>query len=71
MSASAAPPRVLVVEVTDARTGRTHLVTEKSFAAGCRAGRYGAECGVEVLAASLTAPGIDRCRPCRERRAGR
>lgn len=71
MSTPVAAPRVFVVEVTDARTGRAHLVTEKSFAVGCQAGRYGAVCGVEVLAASLATPEVGPCQLCRDRWAGR
>jgi hypothetical protein len=45
VSASVAASRVLVAEVTDARSKRTHLVTEQAFLAGCRAGRYQGICG--------------------------
>jgi hypothetical protein len=64
VSASTATPRVLVSELTDAQTKRTHLVTEQAFAAGCRTGRYQAICDDEVLAASLTTPGVGYCEAC-------
>jgi hypothetical protein len=64
VSAPVAAPRVLLAELTDARSGRTHLVTEAAFATGCRAGLYSAVCGDEVLAASLTTPGVGCCRRC-------
>lgn len=44
------------IPVADTRTGGMHLITEDAIVAGRRAGRYMAVCGVEVLAASLTAP---------------
>lgn len=54
----------LVVRMTDGRTGEAHLVTEDAVIAGCRAGRYPAVCGVEVLPASLTIPERGYCPPC-------
>jgi hypothetical protein len=57
-------PALLVAELTDARSKRTHLVIEQAFLAGCRAGRYQGICGDEVLAASLTTPGVGPCRAC-------
>jgi hypothetical protein len=52
------------VGVIDARTRVEHLVTDESLAAHRRAGRYPAKCGVEILAASLTEPGRERCVQC-------
>jgi hypothetical protein len=64
VSAPVAAARVLLAELTDARSRRTHLVTEAAFAAGWRTGRYPAVCGNEVLAASLTTPGAGYCPAC-------
>jgi hypothetical protein len=52
------------VGVTDARTRVEHLVRDESLVAQRHTGRFVAVCGVEVLAASLTDPGRDRCRDC-------
>lgn len=57
-----------VVAMTDARTGRMHLVTDAAVAAGrVNAGRYVSVCGVVVLAASLTTPESSYCAYCRGR----
>lgn len=50
-----------VIPITDARTGDTHLVSEDAWAAGCRAGRFTAVCGSDVLAASLTTNSEHSC----------
>lgn len=61
--ATAVPFRL--VALTDARTGAAHLLTDEAMAAGRRAGgRYAAECGAEVLPASLTAPEHRSCPDC-------
>lgn len=58
-----------VIEMTDARTLRAHLVTDDAFAAGrADAGRYVAVCGVVVLPASLTTPDTSYCASCAYRR---
>lgn len=57
-----------VIEMTDARTHRAHLVTDEAAAAGrADAGSYVAVCGVVVLAASLTNPDTSYCSDCRRR----
>ncbi|MGH3834209.1 MAG: hypothetical protein ACRDSF_00675 [Pseudonocardiaceae bacterium] len=57
------PPRV--VEMVDAPTGTTHLLTPDAAAAGRRAeGRYVAVCGAVVLPAGMTDPGRGYCRSC-------
>ncbi len=54
-----------VIEMTDARTHRAHLVTDEAAAAGrADVGSYVAVCGVVVLAASLTTPGTSYCSDC-------
>lgn len=54
-----------VIEMTDARTLRAHLVTDDAFTAGrADAGRYVAACGVVVLPASLTTPETSYCASC-------
>lgn len=55
-----------VVSITDARTGRAHLVTDEAMVAGRRAGRYATVCETVVLAASLTAAPNGFCLGCRE-----
>ncbi|MGH3888954.1 MAG: hypothetical protein ACRDSZ_20760 [Pseudonocardiaceae bacterium] len=63
--------RPAAIEMVDARTLATHLVTDEAVAAGRRGkGRYFALRGVEVLAASLTEPGRGRCPSCRSIRGG-
>ncbi|MDQ3153273.1 MAG: hypothetical protein M3R63_16680, partial [Actinomycetota bacterium] len=62
---AATPPKV--TDVTDARTHRSHLVTDDASTAGRRSGRYEALCGAIVLAASLTTPDRDRCDVCTHR----
>jgi hypothetical protein len=52
--------------ITDAHTRVEHLITDESAMAHRRSGRYLALCGVQVLAASLTAPGRDQCRRCQQ-----
>lgn len=52
--------------VLDARTRVEHLMSDESAMAHRHSGRYVALCGVEVLAASLTAPEHSRCGPCQE-----
>jgi hypothetical protein len=71
VSAPVAVPRMLVAEVTDARTRRAHLVTERAFTAGCRVGRFVPVCGDEVLAASVATPDVGLCWGCREWMASR
>lgn len=63
--------RLRVIEITDARTGQAHRVTEHAAVAGRRAGRYRAVCDELVLPASLTVPERGRCRPCASRRLAR
>ncbi|MGH3939919.1 MAG: hypothetical protein ACRDTG_15070 [Pseudonocardiaceae bacterium] len=65
----AKPTRVPVVAITDAHTHSAHLITDEAFAAGCRAGRYLATCGAEVLTASLTTPERGYCESCTRWRA--
>lgn len=48
----------------DARTRVEHVVLEESAAAHRQTGCYLAQCGVEVMAASLTEPGRGRCPEC-------
>lgn len=50
--------------ITDAHTHVEHLMTDESAVAHRHSGRYLALCGIEVLAASLTAPGRRHCRRC-------
>lgn len=52
------------VELIDAETGTTHLVSDEEVDSGRHAGRYVAVCGAVVLAASLTAPAKKYCRSC-------
>ena len=53
------------VEVVDAHTLHVHLLTNDALAAGRHPeGRYIALCGQEVLPASLTDPGHNRCPSC-------
>jgi hypothetical protein len=52
------------ITITDARTRRTHLVSDAASAAGRSSGRYEAACGVTVLAASLHEPDTGRCDAC-------
>ncbi|MGH3904303.1 MAG: hypothetical protein ACRDTE_08950 [Pseudonocardiaceae bacterium] len=59
----------VLVAVTGAG-GIAHLVRVEAMAAGRRVGCYGAVCGADVLAASLTEPESGRCRACRRWRAG-
>jgi hypothetical protein len=56
------PRRVRSVSVVDARTRVEHLVTDDVLAAPRL--NYLAECGAQVLAASLTDPGRGWCRDC-------
>lgn len=56
--------RPRLVGITDARTHTEHLVSEVTLAARRHAGQFLAQCGAEVLAASLTAPGRAYCREC-------
>ncbi|MGH3939921.1 MAG: hypothetical protein ACRDTG_15080 [Pseudonocardiaceae bacterium] len=65
----AKPVRIPVLAITDARTRSAHLITDEAFTAGCRAGRYLAACGADVLAASLTTPECDYCDSCTRWRA--
>ena len=60
----AAQRRPRLVGITDARTHTEHLVSEATVAARRHAGQFLAQCGAEVLAASLTAPGRGYCREC-------
>lgn len=60
----AALRRPRLVRITDARTHTEHLVSETTLAARRHAGQFLAQCGAEVLAASLTAPGRGYCREC-------
>lgn len=68
-TASAAVQSYRLVPITDARTGRTHLVNDEAMTAGRRAGRYLTVCGVEALAASLTTEADTFCKLCRSGRA--
>ncbi|MGH3903409.1 MAG: hypothetical protein ACRDTE_04335 [Pseudonocardiaceae bacterium] len=52
-----------VIAVTDL-SGCTHLVAEDRFITGCRAGRFVAVCGDQVLAASLATEERERCSKC-------
>src|SRR5437868_13926455 len=62
-----APARRLPgIELVDARTRVAHQVSAEVLLAGRARGEYEALCGVRLLAASLTEPGHDRCRSCRE-----
>ena len=65
----AKPVRIPVVAITDAHPRSAHLVTDEAFTAGCRAGRYLAACGAEVLTASLTTPERSHCKSCARWRA--
>jgi hypothetical protein len=59
------PSRHRAVEVVDARTLTEHFLTLDALAAGrLPKGRYIARCGQEVLPASLTEPGRNRCLHC-------
>lgn len=60
----------MLLAVTD-NGGTTHLVTDEAMAVGRRYGRYMAECGGDVLAASLTMPESLRCRACADAGSGR
>lgn len=60
----AAPRGPRLIGITDARTHTEHLVSEATLAARRHAGQFLAQCGAEVLAASLTALGRDYCREC-------
>lgn len=60
-----APPRPVVIEVTDGPTNVTHQVTDEAMAEGRRVGgRYRAICGARVLSASLATPVRRRCPTC-------
>jgi hypothetical protein len=50
--------------IVDAQTSMEHLIIDESVVAHRHAGRYLAVCGVQVLAASLTAPQQSRCPVC-------
>jgi hypothetical protein len=53
------------VEVIDAHTLTTHVLTNDAFAAGrLPKGSYTALCGQDVLPASLVEPGRGRCASC-------
>ncbi|HET9254082.1 MAG TPA: hypothetical protein VFO16_02625 [Pseudonocardiaceae bacterium] len=54
------------IGITDATTRVEHLMTDAMAAEHRHTGRYPALCGADVLAASLTDPGIGQCRHCRE-----
>lgn len=54
-----------LVPLTSAWDGRTHLVTDESFAIGCLSGEYVALCGTTVLVCSLLTDGAG-CRQCAE-----
>jgi hypothetical protein len=57
------------VGITDAHTHVEHLVTDESAMAHRHSGRYPALCGVQVVAASLTAPGREQCQCCQRARS--
>ena len=57
------------MEITDAHTHVEHLVSEESAMAHRHSGRYLALCGVQVVAASLTAPGREQCQCCQRARS--
>ncbi|MGH3889226.1 MAG: hypothetical protein ACRDSZ_22155 [Pseudonocardiaceae bacterium] len=60
--APAPPP---AIEMVDARSLAAHRVTDVAFAAGKRrGGRYVANCGQEVLPASLIEPPRGQCPSC-------
>jgi hypothetical protein len=53
------------IEVVDARTLTAHFLTLDALAAGrLPKGRYITLCGQDVLPASLTEPGRNRCLTC-------
>jgi hypothetical protein len=57
--------RSRAVEVVDARTLTTHLLTSDALAVGrLPEGRYTALCGQDVLPACLSEPGAGRCVSC-------
>jgi hypothetical protein len=57
------------VGITDAHTHVEHLVTDESAMAHRHSGRYPALCGVQVVAASLTAPRRQQCQCCQRARS--
>jgi hypothetical protein len=53
------------IELVDARTLTAHFLTMDALTAGrLPKGRYIARCGQDVLPASLTEPGRNRCLSC-------
>ena len=64
--AAASPPPALI-QLTSARDGRAHLVTDLDFAYGMSAGFgiYPALCGATVLVGSLASAPGPRCIACR------
>ena len=54
------------IELVDAQTRITHQVSSEQLLAGRAHGKYGAQCGAQLLVASLTDPGRGRCQPCQE-----
>jgi hypothetical protein len=61
-----APPRPRFVELTDARTGIAHRLTEQAHDAGVQEqrGLFTAVCDRRLVAASLTAVPRRRCTAC-------
>lgn len=58
------PPRL--VELVEAVTSTTHLITLDALAAGRKGrGRYIAVCGADVIPHALVAPPGPPCRTCR------
>lgn len=63
MTARPALTRQLVVWVTSGANGTEHAVTDEQMVAG-RSGVYAAQCGVQVVAASMVSPPLRRCTDC-------
>jgi hypothetical protein len=58
------PKRAWLTGIVDAETYVEHWVTDRSAAEHRHSGRYLTVCGIQVLAASLTAPPRGRCMVC-------
>ena len=55
------------IELVDALTKLTHLVSPDEMVAGHRRGDYQGFCGDRFQAACLVEPGRGQCQPCQQR----